>query len=354
MRFKKISIFLGLFIIYSLFLVSVFTEDVFMSDIENKILAKRPELTMRTIKNGTFMKKFDRYVTDQFPGRTSWITLKNDTEFTLGKREFNNIYITNSGRMLEKFKINKENIESNIEGINNIASKHNLSATLMLIPTSIEIYKDELPKHAITDSQKELLEKEIKELSKVKYISTLNILDKNKDEYIFFKTDHHWTQLAAKLVFEELSGISIEEKATLASNDFYGTYYSKALNSNTDSDDIFYYKSTGNYPIEIDFYRKQEKLYDDDKLKTKNKYQFFLSGDPGHAIIHGNGEEKILIFKDSFAHNFIPFLAEYYKEIHVIDSRYFNVDLDSYLKEHDLKNILFIHNINTLNTEKIY
>lgn len=353
-KIRKISIIIGLSIIYGGLIISFITKDKSVSYIENKILTQMPSIEKRTIVSGRFMEQFDTYVVDQFPGRVNWIKLKNTMELLLGKREFKNIYITNEGRLLEKFILNESNITSNINGINNLSSKYSIPSSLILIPTSTEIYKDELPSHAITDSQSELINDTIKQLIQIDYIPTLDILKENKDKDIFFKTDHHWTQEGAKIVFEKLTGFKIDKEAEQISDDFYGTYYSKVLLPNIEADDIFYYKNTGDYNIKIDFYNEKNNLYDFEKLNTKNQYQFFLSGDPGHAIIKGKGEKNILIFKDSFAHNFIPFLAEYCNEIHVIDARYFNLNIDEYISKNNFDNILYIHNISTLNTQKIY
>ena len=72
------------------------------------------------------------------------------------------------------------------------------------------------------------------------------------------------------------------------SNDFYGTYYSKALLPMIKGDSIYSYSTFNNFKIEIDFDRTYDTLYDNNKLNGKSKYQYFLHGDPSFAIINGD------------------------------------------------------------------
>lgn len=353
---KKIKIFavlISICMIYGGFIFSVLQKDNQISYIENKILTKFPRFNIQSIISGSFMNKFDTYTTDQFPGRVGFIKLKNSVDYLIGKREFRNIYISKNKRLLEHFKLNEETLFDNIDGINNLSKSLKIKASLLLIPTSIELYKNELPSYAITDSQENVFNI-IRNRVTINFFSALETLAKNKDKDIFFKTDHHWTQLGAKLVFEDIFKKEISETPSTVTNDFYGSYYSKALLRFIKPDKIEVYNSSGDYKIHIDYERELNSLYDKSKLNSKNKYQYFLSGDPGRALIEGRGEGSILILKDSFAHNFIPFLCSEFKDIHIIDSRYYNVNIKDYIEKHNIQEIFFIHNISTLNSEKIY
>lgn len=350
---KTITVLAGLGIMYGGFLASILTKDNSVSYIENKILTKFPRLSVQTIISGRFMEQFDSYATDQFPERVEFINLKNNFDFIIGKREFRGIYLTSTGRLLEHFKLNKKTLYDNIEGINKLSEKLNLKSSFLLIPTSIALYKDELPYYAITDDQEKVFDM-IKENVRIKFFSALDILKEHKHEEIFFKTDHHWTQLGAKITFEDIFNKEVAKDLTMVSDEFYGSYYSKALVSGIKPDTLSAYKGIENHKIHIDYERELNSLYDKTKLNTKNKYQYFLSGDPGRALIEGKGEGTILILKDSFAHNFVPFLCSEFKEIHIIDPRYYNTDIEEYITKFNISEIFFIHNINTLNTQNVY
>jgi hypothetical protein len=224
----------------------------------------------------------------------------------------------------------------------------------MLIPTSIAFYEDYLPKYAITDNQLEVLNYISKKIDN--FYTPYNILTEHKNEYIYFDTDHHWTQLGAKLAFEDYYGEIIDEEISEVSKDFYGTYYSKAILPQIKSDTIYSFKNYNDYKMTMDFNETYDTLYDENKLLGKNKYQYFLHGDPAIAVIEGNPTgDEILIFKDSYAHNFVPFLASKYKKVHIIDTRYYNVDIDSYISQNNqISEVLFFYNISTFNSDILF
>jgi hypothetical protein len=119
--------------------------------------------------------------------------------------------------------------------------------------------------------------------------------------------------------------------------------------NNVKSDSIYSFTSVGNYKNTFDG-EVYSSLYSDDKLIGKNKYQYFLNGDPAYGIIDGDGIGEILVLKDSFAHNFLPFMASKYEKIHVIDPRYYNLDIIDYINNNpNIEEILFLFSIGTFN-----
>ncbi|SCH18885.1 Uncharacterised protein [uncultured Clostridium sp.] len=363
LKFLTVSIFLIFIFIFPI--INILTPDKTVSTLENKILTQLPKLSIDKIKNGYFMENFDKYTEDQFPYREEFISFKNSISYMLGNREFRNIYITKNNRLLEKFIFNKEIMYQNISQANNLTEKlykeYKIKSKLIVIPTSIAFYEEELPSYAITDNQQDVLNY-IKETTENVY-TPYNILKENKDKYIYFNTDHHWTQLGAMLAYSELYNKDLSTEDELYSNykkvtnNFLGSYYSKAILPTIKGDSIYSYKNYNNHKIEIDFDKNYNTLYDNEKLEGKNKYQYFLHGDPAHALIEGNKnkEEEILILKDSFAHNFIPLLANEYKKIHVIDPRYYTSNLEDYIKNNpNIKEVLTICNIQTLNQDKFF
>lgn len=361
-----------IFFFVSIFIVPIITlstPDKKINEIENKVLTQFPEFSLPSIKSKRFMKNFDNYTSDQFPFRTDFIKLKNMYNYTIGNREFRDIYIGKNGRLMEKFIFNKDIIDKNISQTINISKylydNYNINSKLMVIPTSIAFYEDLLPSWSYTDNQKSSLnyiEENINSnLSKLSFYTPYNILSKNKDKYIYFNTDHHWTQLGAKITYDDMYNNNLDNK--LYSNyykvadNFYGTNYSKAILPQIKGDSISAYKDYNNFKMSMDFSKNFNTLYDEDKLNGKNKYQYFLHGDPGFAVIEGNSSKlsEILIFKDSYAHSFIPFLTNDYSKIHVVDPRYYNLDVKDYLNNNkNIREVLFINNLQTFNSYKLY
>ncbi len=361
---KYITIIFFISFIFIVPIITLITPDKKISEIENKVLTSFPELSFESIKSKRFMKNFDTYSSDQFPLRTDFIEIKNLYSYFIGNREFRDIYIGKDNRLMEKFVFNKDIIDKNISQAINLSNflnnNYNIKSKLAIIPTSISFYKDSLPNYAVSDNQLDALKFINNKLNStsLSFYTPYNALNKNKDKYIYFYTDHHWTQLGAKLAYEDMYNTKVSSNSyNKVSDNFYGTYYSKAILPQIKSDSIYAYKEYNKFNINIDFYSNFDTLYDNSKLNSKNKYQYFLHGDPAIALIEGNknSNKEILIFKDSYAHSFIPFLTNNYNKIHIIDPRYYNVDLNDYLKENNnISEVLFINNIQTFNNEVLY
>lgn len=355
MKFIKKYLVMSVFLvaIYGGLITSIFVKDTEFSEIENKILMQKPEFTFDGIKNGTYMKNFDRYVVDQFPERIKFVTLKNKVMYTLGYREFRGIYYGKDRRLLEKFNLNEDNINKNLDIMNRMNNYFGIDAIGMFIPNSISIYKESMPFYALSDSQEELLEY-IKDNFNGKYYTPYKILLENKNKDIYFKTDHHWTQYGAGLMYEDYYDKKIDAEYVEVSEGFLGTYYSKVLFDSIEPDKIYAYEDVKDYNIQYDGVTSNS-LYDKSKLKGKNKYQYFLNGDPAMAVIEGDGNGEVLIFKDSFAHAYIPFLAKEYSKIHVIDPRYSNVNIVDYVQHNsNISKIYYIYSLSSLNSSNIF
>ena len=140
---------------------------------------------------------------------------------------------------------------------------------------------------------------------------------------------------------------------TEVSSDFRGSLDSRVLNSNCDMDQIqlFYPKSENSYTVRYNFNQwESHSVYDYDQLKVKDQYQVFLGGNYPEITIHTNNENNrsILLFKDSFANSFLPFLINDYENIYVIDLRYFNQDVSTYIDERKIDEIMFLYNVTNL------
>lgn len=363
---KYITIILFFGFIFIVPMITLFTPDKKISELENKILTPLPELTLDNIVDKSFMTNFAKYSGDHFPLRTDFLKLKNSYNYIVGNRKFRDVYISNNTRFMEQFIFNKTIIDQNISNTKKLSKflydNYNIKSTLMVVPTSIAFYEKELPLFAISDNQREVLNYIDSNINNnnLNFYNSYEILNKHKDSPIYFNTDHHWTQLGARLAYQDLykkDSFTKPLNYKKVCDDFYGTYYSKALLPNVKGDSIYAYTDFNDFKISVDFNKEFDTLYDENKLNTKNKYQYFLHGDPAFAIIDGNSnnDDEILIFKDSYAHNFIPFLTSHYNKIHVVDPRYYNIDIKDYLsKNKNINNILCINNIQTFNSNNIY
>lgn len=335
------------------------------SQLENRMLAQKPKLSIKNLISGRFTKKFEEYVTDQFPFRDFWGGIKSDVERLTLKTINNGIFFGKDGYLLEDYKKPDKQLIENIKIINDFANRlPNISVHLLLVPNSVKIYEDKLPLFASPYDQLKTMEKVKEGLNpNIDFVDVYDTLKNRNDEYIYFKTDHHWTMRGAYYAykqFAETMGIKpydIEDfTSQIVSNTFYGTFYSKANNRHLSPDaiEIFRPKSDITYKIYYaDEDRYSNTLYELRHLDKKDKYSVFLDGNHSLMTIKTNikNNKKIVIFKDSYSHCFIPFLANHYEEIHVMDLRYYKLDAHKYIKEHDIKEALFLYSVSSFDTD---
>lgn len=361
----KNKIYIGLFIvfIFGFSLLNFITPSREISETENRPLQQFPKFSLKRLVSGEFTSEFDTYMSDQFVLKDNWVGLKSDIERLLIKGKNNNVYFGKDGYLLEEFLTEGNYFDRNLEAINSFHEKMpDLLTTVMLIPTAVKIYEDKLPMFAPTYDQSLMLNEAEAELN-VELIDAFSVLKAHRDEYIYYKTDHHWTTLGAFYVYQALMNTLGEQPYSLdsfaietVSNQFYGTYYSKANNHHLSPDSIDIFHPTFSFEAEVSWDSGQKKLdglYDDQYLDSKDKYSMFLGGNHPLTIIKSNvnNGKKIVVFKDSYAHSFAPFLALHYEEVHLIDLRYFNINPYDYIRDQEIEQALFLYNLSTFSTE---
>jgi hypothetical protein len=208
-------------------------------------------------------------------------------------------------------------------------------AKAMLIPTADNILTDKLPFQAVYYDQDAFLKKAEETLGEENVINVTDILREHSDEYIYYRTDHHWTSLGAYygyLAWKEQTGaVGTEEfdpsGLTAVTDTFLGTLHSK-LNLPRKEDSIHIFPETMKRVPEVtyDFSKVTYSYYEKNYLDTKNKYGYFL--DDNHPFIeietgYSTGKELILI-KNSYANCIVPLMANHYDKIYMIDLRYVN------------------------------
>lgn len=347
-------------VIVSLSIVSLISNDKEFSELENRRLKTSVTFSIKNFLDGSFQEEYEKYINDQFPLRDNWISLKSMNEYALGKIENNGIIYGNNGELFEKFdSLNEERLKNNVEVINNFAEKYYDKVSLMIIPNSYEIYKENLPMGSPIIRQEEIIDKIYDFSSFTNNVDVMKELLDNKNSYIYYKTDHHWTTYGAYLAYcnfiDSINGnrVNLENFQKVELPNFYGSYYSKAKPFNIKPDIMTYY-DFDNLTMEIVGDKVYDSIYDYSKETLRDKYSLFLYGNNPLTIIKNNNiknNKKILVIKDSFGNSLVPFLTQNYEEIHIIDLRHFGNRLSNYLEENDFDNILIIYNFINLATD---
>ena len=178
----------------------------------------------------------------------------------------------------------------------------------------------------------------------VKTVSMVNTLKAHNDEYIFFRTDHHWTALGAYYAYREwckVKGITPHEldffEKTYTFEGFLGTFYSKSGKDPSmakNPDTVYAYVPNGTNSMTFyteynsDHYNEYSwRIVNDVSSYPRSElYGTFAGGDPPYA--HAHNEEitdgsSVLVIKDSYANAFIPFLIDHYEHVYWVDFRYY-------------------------------
>ena len=134
------------------------------------------------------------------------------------------------------------------------------------------------------------------------------------------------------------------------SENFQGTLQSR-INVDWTKDSIQYFPETEKKAVSVtyDFADTADSLYAPDYLDTKNQYGFFLNDNHAFIEIHTgyNPGKTLFVIKDSYANSLIPFLIPYYREIVVVDPRYYYDDIEKVMKKDNITSVLFLYNGNT-------
>ena len=381
------------------FLVDVFNSDRAFSEFENTSLAQKPAFSWSSFVDGSFGSKYVKYINEQFLGRDNWISMKAVADMGLGRIESHGVTYGDDHYLMEKLEIVEDqnypaNAGTNIVKqtaldrsngmVSSFLQMYDQPITFSLVPNSYAILEDEVPtgfpgadQQAYTQQIYQTLREADDQLEIVDFSDALS---QHKDEYIYYRTDHHWTTLGAYYAYvayceqKGLTPVSLEELKENKVEDFYGTFYSKAKRPSQPADTITW------YDVDVDEFAfvanlQQDKqlaqlgevvqedglellrvdgMMDQRKFEVRDKYAAFMWGNSGyvkikssHNLNHQEGKtSRLLLFKDSYANSMIPYLTYNYDEIIVVDLRYMAKSTKELMQE-EFDDIFVMYNFST-------
>lgn len=350
--------------IFAFFILNTALPDREFSEQENRSLQQRPAFSFDELFSGQYTKDFETYTTDQFTLRDEWITLKAASELALGKRQNNGMFLCDGGTIIEPYEAPEDGkLEANMEALNKLVANTDADVYFALIPGKSDIWAHMLPQNAPRDSEKAAIDY-CYSLSDAVNVDIYGKLEEHSGEYIYYRTDHHWTTLGAYYGFSALAesmgldcpDISEYGGRETVSEEFYGTSWSSSGFSwvEPDSMEIFVTEPEG---LEITNYPQgspvEGQLYDWSRLEVKDKYSFFYGGNtPLLEIETGvEGAPSLLILRDSYMDSLSPFLLESYSRIHILDLRYYRASLSDYIAQNGFDDVLVCYSIDNFSTD---
>ena len=377
-RIIIIIVFIGFFVLISG--ASLIIKDREFSPNENRYLAETPELSWDNILSGKFQDGLEDYLRDQVCFRDGWITVKTGIQKACGDTDIGGAYVGKDGYDFEKIipeDVDEKQVDRNIKAVEDYfmtasetIDKQKLS--FLLVPTSGLVMQEKLPKNARLFDQEKYIDQVQKAMKDYNFVDVRDTLMDHNEEYIYYKTDHHWTSAGACLAYDawrERTGGEAETEDGLVKNvvsdKFRGSLYSKILDADSAYDEIWTYGlqkdeafGSKDCTVTIDEKQQLDSIYDDEKLQEKDKYAYFLGGNYGQVHIQNQKAaskakgKNILIIKDSFANSFVPFVTQDYENIYMVDLRYYNGDMKAYLQEHEITDVLVLYNVSNFISDR--
>jgi len=399
----KLKILLALSVTLVIFLIGLaFFARPTRSENEKRELTPFPTFTLEAFLNGEYTSQISLWFSDTFPLREAMIEANAGINSLYGIRDeqvigggagddipsgpadvvFNptddgkgegceGMYV-NGDTAYQLYFFNQQNSDSYVALINKFASdvkgKANVYDMIVPLHYQIALSEETVKKYNASDC-KDAIDYMYSNLGDdIRAVDTLPYLIEHNDEYLYFRTDHHWTARGAYyayVAFCETKGIeptALEDYRRLKFNGFLGTFYANAkqpaaMKSNPDYVEAFVpngineeevYDSNGNKIAEYAIvYTKA------DKYDAGNKYLTFIGGDQPLTKIHNpkiNDGSSIVVIKESYGNAFVPFLVDSYEYVYVIDYRAWSGSLADFVTQNDIDDVLFLNVVSNTST----
>lgn len=322
---------------------------------ENRVLAVMPQVSFSGYLDESLMAGISDYVSDHFAFRDSFVMLKNKCERLCGKDEISGV-CTRDGRMIQIFRNpDSELAGRNCAAVEALAKRSGIPVYFSLVPTAQEVYNETLPPFLRRTSESEYIADCFNKVKTAQAVDFTAALKSSKGEYIYYRTDHHWTSAGAFIAYGLLGSKLGYESFTrdmfnveFVTDSFRGTLFSKTLDKSVTPDTIGRFTlKTGEPDIVLTYKGENGSMYYPDKLNEKDKYAYFLGNNKGvlqfdNASVEGG---SLLVVKDSYANCLLPLLARHYSHITVVDPRYASINELAEINLNSYGGVLVLYNV---------
>ena len=195
----------------------------------------------------------------------------------------------------------------------------------------------------------------------INFVDTYTEMYAHRSEYLFFKSDHHWTARGAYYAYAAYSRSIGIEPTPISSfgyevvNDAYqGTMYSYTYDARVANfyDQVEVYIPTKAHTMTVTDINGYVYDYDSSIVIGHHSYLSFISGDHPYTVINvpeNPQDRNVLVLKDSFGNAFVPYLCEIFGNIYVVDVRHSSMNVYEQFKDMGITDIIFMNNIQAAN-----
>ena len=355
--------FLGAFLIgicLALFVVNVLTPAKSWSKVEDRPLKTASSLNWKETAENGFAAEAEEVYADQFAGRGMLMHINYLFRTAMNQKEINGVYIGKNMLFLDESAEDPMTALKAVSSISSFLNATGLTGTLMVVPSSMTIEKDRLPAFTETGREEDVLSQIASSVADpIVQADVMPALQEAADQYIYYRTDHHWTTLGASIgarTLLEAMGKTFDEadyENLQVSSSFQGTLASKTGSVGL-QDDIFIAppRTDPEYVVTWADGSRTASIYHTEALSQKDQYQLFLG--PNQSVVRietdNDSSENLLLFKDSYANSLIQYLLPYFGSITIVDPRYYTDDLNSLIATDGITQCAFVYSCSTFST----
>lgn len=286
------------------------------------------------------------------------------------KKLQDNLYVKN-GAAYSMYYFVQDSATEYIDALNNaaakLAGKTNVYDILVPNQSGVQLSDKELKKLGGSD-QHQAIEYYYSKMKGVKTVDIFDTLKEHKDEYIYFRTDHHWTADGAFYAYEDfckvkgITAIPLSDRKKDTFEGFLGSFYSTLNNSDMkkNPDTIYAYEPIGTndmtYWNDDGSEQKWNIIMDVNGWEKGTMYSTFVGGDNPMAVIENpkvTDGSSCVVMKESYGNAFIPFLVDHYSTIYIIDYRYSQVNILDFVQNKQVDDLICINNISLIGDQDV-
>ena len=264
------------------------------------------------------------------------------------------------GSLAEKYQSTVNAVADSLSGVSQVYAMAIPLSSGITLPD--ELFSD-IPGSDQTQAEKDIL---AGMGQNVKTIPLHDVMMSHRTEYIYFRTDHHWTALGAYYAYVQFctaKGITphnLSDYEVSQFPGFLGSFYNdggKPDAMKNDPDTVNAY-----HPVSATASMKYgdnenstltggQVIFDESTASASLKYGTFIMGDNPFTVIENpevsNGESCIVV-KESFGNAFVPFLVDHYQTVYVVDYRYYSGSVTQLARDKGVKDVLFVNNLSAI------
>ena len=235
----------------------------------------------------------------------------------------------------------------------------------LVVPSSVAFYLPEKYASYVADERANIADIYGALAPEVTSVDAYSVLEQHTAEYLYFRTDHHWTGLGAYYAYTAFAGqagfaprlYADYEKKTIEG--FVGTLASASKDSKLREhpDSVEYCL----VPVETSVQRwetvdskPQSTTVLAEYAKGGSAYGVYLHGDCARMDItnlENPDGPVIVVLKESYGNAFAPYLIPHYGKVIVLDERQYTRSFSALVRDEGVDEILVINNVFAANTK---